>query len=352
MKDNIIGFDSVEIDPEGNYIRLIDQTKLPAELDFLTITCESQLIDAIKHLKVRGAPALGIAATAGLCVVLKNLDPDNLSLYTQEFYRLEKSIVSVRPTAVNIRNGLERLNRRLKEVLSSNVMDLREVHNSLFIEALAIKNEDIQSNIKIAEFGVTLLKPSSTILTYCNAGHLAVSRYGTALAPVYLANERGMDIKVFACETRPLLQGARLTSYELLKSGTDVTLICDNMAGYVMSKGLIDVVITGCDRIAANGDTANKIGTLTISLAARFYGIPHYVAGPSSTIDPHCAGGDEILIEERDSHEITGKFFKSNIAPEGVKTFNPAFDVTPSELISAIITEKGIFRYPYNFRNE
>lgn len=350
MKNDFFGFDSVEIDPNGNFIRLIDQTKLPTELIYLTIKEEEDLIDAIKHLKVRGAPALGIAAASGICVVLKNLKISTLNQYVKEFERLEQSIVSVRPTAVNIRNGLKRLRDRLDSSLSQNVINPDSLHYSLFSEAITIKNEDIEANIKIAEFGVTLLKPSSTILTYCNAGHLAVSRFGTALAPVYLANERGMNIKVIACETRPLLQGARLTSYELMRSGVDVTLICDNMAGYILSKGLADAVITGCDRIASNGDTANKIGTLSLSLAANYYGVPHYIAGPSSTIDPFCKSGEDIVIEERDSDEITGKYFNRQIAPEGVKVFNPAFDVTPSTLISAIITEKGIYRFPYNFK--
>ena len=212
MKNDFFGFDSVEIDPNGNFIRLIDQTKLPTELIYLTIKEEEDLIDAIKHLKVRGAPALGIAAASGICVVLKNLKISTLNQYVKEFERLEQSIVSVRPTAVNIRNGLKRLRDRLDSSLSQNVINPDSLHYSLFSEAITIKNEDIEANIKIAEFGVTLLKPSSTILTYCNAGHLAVSRFGTALAPVYLANERGMNIKVIACETRPLLQGARLTS--------------------------------------------------------------------------------------------------------------------------------------------
>lgn len=350
MKENFFGFDSVEIDQDGYFLRLIDQTKLPSELSFLIIKEEEELIDAIKYLKVRGAPALGIAATSGICVILKNLKISSLSQYVGEFERLEKSIVSVRPTAVNIRNGMKRLRERLDKSLSQNETDTCSIHNILFNEALAIKKEDIEANLKIAEFGLSLLKPSSTILTYCNAGHLAVSRYGTALAPVYLAKERGINIKVIACETRPLLQGARLTSYELMKSGIDVTLICDNMAATILSKGLVDAVITGCDRIASNGDTANKIGTLSLSLAANYYGIPHYIAGPSSTIDPLCSRGEDIVIEERDSDEITGKYFSREIAPEGVKVFNPAFDVTPSNLISAIITEKGIYRFPYNFK--
>jgi methylthioribose-1-phosphate isomerase len=352
MKRDILSYDSVEIDSEGLFIRLIDQTKLPAEFSQLTVKEEETLTDAIKELKVRGAPALGITATSGLCVILKNLDIKTISSYICEFDRLADTIVSIRPTAVNIRNGLVRLKCKLNEAVAKYGDDVYQVHNSVFMEAIAIKNEDIISNIKIAEFGITLLKPGSTILTICNAGHFAVSRYGTALAPVYLANERGMDIKVIACETRPLLQGARLTSYELMMSGIDVTLICDSMAGHILSKGLADALITGCDRIAANGDTANKIGTLSLSIAANYYGIPHYVAGPSSTIDSECSSGNLIKVEERDSYEITDKYFKSSIAPEGVKTYNPAFDITPSELISAIITEKGIFRYPYNFNND
>jgi len=347
----IFEFDAVEIDNEGNFIKIVDQTKLPNQLSFLNITKEEELVDAILHLKVRGAPALGIAAAAGICVVLNNLNISTVEGYIAGFMRLFDIIISVRPTAVNVRNGLERMKRKALEIRESCGNNLTLFKETLLAEAIAIKDEDIKANLRIAQFGLSLLKPKSTVLTYCNAGHLAVSKYGTALAPIYLAKERGMEIKVIACETRPLLQGARLTTYELQYAGVDVTLICDNMVADVMSRGEVDAIITGADRIAVNGDTANKIGTQTLAVVAKHFGIPHYIAAPSSTIDIRCKTGKDIVIEERAAKEITELHFKSRMAPKGIKPYNPAFDITPSSLITSIITENGIYSAPYDFKN-
>ena len=215
-------------------------------------------------------------------------------------------------------------------------------------EAHDLRNEDAASCRRIGEHALSLLRPGMGLLTHCNAGHLATSEYGTALAPIYLGQERGYGFRVFADETRPLLQGARLTAFELQHAGVDVTLICDNMASMVMHNGWVDAVVVGCDRIAANGDAANKIGTSGVAVLARHYGIPFYVLGPTSTIDMRCPSGDAITIEERPSEEITEMWYTERMAPAGVKTYNPAFDVTPADLITAIITEKGIARAPYN----
>ena len=236
------------------------------------------------------------------------------------------------PNRVNVNAGAHRLAEAAKR------------------EAEAIYEEDKAMCQKIAEFGLSLVKDGDGILTHCNAGPLATSEYGTALGPILLGKERGMNFKVFADETRPLLQGARLTAYELDKAGVDVTLICDNMASMVMSRGLVQAVFVGCDRVAANGDTANKIGTSGVAILAKHYGIPFYVLGPSSTIDTTCASGEDIPIEERNPDEIRSMHYEKPMAPEGVKCFNPAFDVTDHSLITAIITEKGIFRPPFDFK--
>ncbi|HBG24798.1 MAG: S-methyl-5-thioribose-1-phosphate isomerase [Bacteroidetes bacterium GWF2_41_61] len=349
MIDNFFGFDSVDISEDGNALIIIDQTELPSKEIFLSLKNEEEVAEAITSLRVRGAPAIGIAASFGICVIVKNLRPKDYRAYLYEFDRVYDILLKTRPTAVNLRNCLESLRSTLNRSIEDGYTSTEEIQEIILDRAKQIKREDIENNIKMAELGLSLLKPGSTILTYCNAGHLAVSRFGSALSPIYLAKSRGVTIKVFACETRPLMQGARLTAYELLKAGVDTTLICDNMVSSVMSGGLIDAVITGCDRIAANGDVANKIGTSMVAILASHYKIPHYIIGPSTTIDPECKSGEDIVIEERSSDEVTQRWFKKQIAPEGVKVFNPAFDITPAKLVSAIITEKGIFRYPYNF---
>lgn len=344
---NFFGWDSVQYNDSTKSMIILDQTLLPNKESFITIKEEEDLKDAIKLLKVRGAPAIGIAAAIGLAVILEKYSAKTNTDLIDEFDRLAKELKSLRPTAVNLRNSMDRLKSALsKHSFGYNVKELKAL---LLKEALKIKEEDIEANIKMANFALTLLKPGDTILTYCNAGHLAVSRYGTALSPIYLAKERGIDIKVYVCETRPLLQGARLTAYELKKAGIDFTLICDNMVAHLISLGKVDAVITGCDRIAANGDTANKIGTHTASVCASYYNIPHYIIGPSTTIDPNCPSGSQITIEEREGAEVTDMWYSKRMAPPEIKVFNPAFDITPAKLISAIITETGIHTFPYKF---
>ena len=253
-------------------------------------------------------------------------------------------LASSRPTAVNL---VAALNRMEKVVLDNCREDVQALVRLLHKESQAIREEDAAACRRIGENCLSLLKPGMGLLTHCNAGHLAVSEYGTALAPIYLGQERGYDFKVFADETRPLLQGARLTAYELQRSGVHVTLICDNMASAVMQKGWVQAVVVGCDRIAMNGDVANKIGTSGVAILARHYGIPFYVLGPISTIDKQCPDGQSIVIEERAPEEVSEMWYSHRMAPRDVRIFNPAFDVTPHDLISAIITEKGIAYPPF-----
>lgn len=349
MISSPIGFDAVEIDPDGRFVKIIDQTLLPRKEVFLELSDENEIAEAIKSLRVRGAPAIGIAAAAGVAVVLMQSAAVSIDEYEKIFERVYSKLSATRPTAVNLKWALDRMKNKFISLKAEFHNDPHKLRLKLLEEAILIKAEDIEMSLKIARYGLNLIDEGSRILTHCNAGHLATGRYGTALAPVYLAMERGMKLKVYSCETRPLFQGARLTSFELKRAGADVTLICDNMAATLMQRGLVDAVFTGCDRIAANGDTANKIGTLSLAILAKHYSIPFYILGPVSTIDSGTKNGSEIIIEERSGKEITKPVNGIEIAPAGVKTYNPAFDVTPAELITAIITDRGVFRYPYNF---
>ena len=305
---------------------ILDQTLLPNREKWVEIKNKEQAFDAIKELMVRGAPAIGIFAGYAMALFSENND----------IYKLKTYLDSSRPTAVNLSWATGR------------IVKAYESGKSLIDEAVAIHNEDIEMCRKISEYGLTLLKDGDGILTHCNAGELATSKYGTGLGPLLLGKEKGYDFHVFSDETRPLLQGARLTSYELEKAGVDVTLICDNMAGFVMKKGLIDAVLVGCDRVAANGDTANKIGTSSVAVLAKYYNIPFYVLGPYSTVDFSCKSGDDIVIEERDPEEIKEKYFEHPTALKEIKCLNPAFDVTDHSLITAIITDKGIAYPPFD----
>ncbi len=352
MIENLFEYDSVMLEEGGNALKILDQTRLPSLESFITLKSESDFIDAVVKLKVRGAPAIGICAAYGIGIILKNLNLKSIPLVIEEFKRIKNSLSQTRPTAVNLTNALDRIERRFNEVLEIPDISIEGIYRELLTEADAIKKEDILSNLSIAKNGLTLLKPGYKILTHCNAGHLAVSRYGTALAPVYLAKSLGWDIEVFACETRPLLQGARLTAFELTKSKIYVTLLCDNMVSSLMSAGEINAVITGCDRIALNGDTANKIGTSAIAIMAKYYKVPFYIAGPSTTIDKNSVTGDNFVIEQRSPDEVTDLWYSERMAPVGVKVYNPAFDITKAELISAIITEKGIFKFPFDFQGK
>jgi methylthioribose-1-phosphate isomerase len=339
-------FFTLKLDDERNALVIIDQTLLPSEEKYLSLTTPEEVFEAIKKLRVRGAPAIGLAAAIGLYVHMKRTaDALQGEAFSLEFRRVKDYLNSARPTAVNLSWALTRMENVVEK---SKSLPIKKIVNALRDEALAMVEEDTAVCKRIGEYGARLLKPGSGILTHCNAGALAASRYGTALAPIYIAQENGMSgLRVYADETRPLLQGARLTAFELHNAGVDVTLICDNMASSVMSKGLVNIVFVGCDRVAANGDTANKIGTSGVAILAKEYGIPFYVCAPFSTIDTATASGDGIIIEERDASELTSLWYSKPMSPNGVNAYNPAFDVTPARYITGFITERGIIRPPF-----
>ncbi len=319
-------------------IRLVDQTLLPEELHFIETYDITEIWHAIKTLQVRGAPAIGIAAAMGIAAATQQNNSDSVNDIIATVDETGAYLATSRPTAVNLFWAIE----RMKNLAHNNSqLSATELKKKLIKEAMLIRDEDAAMCRAIGEHGAKLLKDGDTVLTHCNAGSLATAEFGTALSPIYIAQEQGKNIKVYADETRPLLQGSRLTAWELMQAGIDVTLICDNMAAQVMKEGRIDAVMVGSDRIAANGDAANKIGTYGVALLAKAHNIPFYVLAPSSTVDMATATGDDIPIEERASDEITHGFGKAT-APNNVKTYSPAFDVTPAELITAIITEKGI----------
>lgn len=335
---------NVYLHEDGKAVTIIDQTKLPTVTEYLTLGTAKDLYDAIFELKVRGAPAIGICAAFGMYVLAGTIETGDYDEFLKKFREYKDYLNSSRPTAVNLSWAL---NRMEQVVTSHSDASVPEILGYLKKECMDIQEEDSQMCRAISEYGLSLIKNGDGILTHCNAGPLATSRYGTALGSLFLGKEQGMNFHVFADETRPLLQGARLTSYELDQAGIDVTLICDNMASIVMKNGWIQACFVGCDRIAANGDAANKIGTSGVAILAKHYGIPFYVLGPSSTIDLDCATGDDIQIELRSPEEIKSKFYEKPMAPEGVKCYNPAFDVTDHTLIAGIVTEKGICRPPY-----
>ncbi len=336
--------DSVRPAADGRSVIIIDQTLLPQEIKYLSLSQPEEMFEAISSLRVRGAPAIGIFAGYALAVRARllcgSVEKDSFfSALSQE----ADYLCSSRPTAVNLFHAAERILKaadgKSPEAAAAAAMN----------EAVLIHEQDIDICRRISEYGLTLIRDGATVLTHCNAGALATSRYGTGLGALLLGAERGMKLSAFVDETRPLLQGARLTAWELSRAGIDVTLICDNMAGLMMQQGRIDACFVGCDRVAANGDTANKIGTLSVAVLAKHFGVPFYVFCPSTTIDPECRTGADITIEQRSAEEITGLYFDRQIAPEGIRYENPAFDVTDHELITAIITENGIFRPPFCF---
>ena len=348
-KDKIkkLDFDTVALSGDGRALVIIDQTLLPGEMKFIRLSEQRDIREAIYRLQVRGAPAIGVAAAIGIYLAALEIS-ENVSEEDTFFEKLSEAKIylqEARPTAVNLRWALDRM---YDFALSKKGLGPEVIAAQMKGEALAIRDEDIEVCRKIGEHGLRLLKRGQGILTHCNAGHLACVRYGTATAPIYLGCERGYDFRVFADETRPLLQGARLTSFELARAGIDITLICDNMASSVMKKGWIDAVITGCDRVAANGDAANKIGTSGAAILAKYYGIPFYIAAPTSTIDFGTATGADIVIEERSGDEIKKMWYSEPMAVDEVKTFNPSFDVTEASLITGIITEYGVLYPPYD----
>ncbi len=324
-------------------LTLLDQTLLPVEVKFEEQKSIEQVWDSIKKLKVRGAPAIGIAGAYGVLYGVKDKTDLPREKFIEELKKSAEYLDTSRPTAVNLSWALKRMVSFAENVDSS---DSKEIYNALEKEAVRIHDEDRQICRNIGLNGKGLIKDGMGVLTHCNAGSLATSELGTATAPMYLAHEDGVNFRVYADETRPLLQGARLTSWELQQSGIDVTLITDNMAAFMMSKSLIDLAIVGCDRVAANGDTANKIGTMGVAILAQYFRLPLYIACPSSTIDFETESGDDIVIEERDPEEVT-YFGERRTGPEGIKVRNPAFDVTPHELIAGFITEKGIIHPPF-----
>jgi methylthioribose-1-phosphate isomerase len=337
----------------GTAARLVDQTKLPLETVYVDITDERQMWDAIKRLVVRGAPAIGVAAAFGLYLGVRNSSgtADQPQAFSKRLAEVGDYLKSSRPTAVNLAWAVDRVSAVARAALEEKCT-AAEVKKRMLDESIAMLQEDIAVCKAIGRHGLPLFEKLAaagepiSVLTHCNAGSLATVAYGTALAPIYFGAERGVQFHVFADETRPLLQGSRITAYELRENGIPVTVLCDNMAATVMHQGKVRAVIVGTDRVAANGDVANKIGTYSVAILARHFGIPFYVAAPTSSIDLSLPSGREIPIEQRDPAEVTRGMGKVT-APEGVNVFNPAFDVTPNELVTAIITEKGIVTAPY-----
>ena len=331
------------IEFKDNKLILIDQRKLFDSEEFFVCDSIESVYFSIKEMVVRGAPAIGVTAGYGMYIKALSLNTADLDEFRIEMKKAAEYLDSSRPTAVN----LSYATKRIMSVVNENWDEISELKNALYKEAVAIHQEDIDANRKIGENMLSLLKNAKSVLTVCNAGILATTSYGTATSAMYLAKEQGKELLVYACETRPRLQGARLTAYELNKNDIDVTVITDGMVAHLMSKKMVDAVIVGCDRVASNGDTANKIGTKNISIIAKRYGIPMYIACPTSTIDMDIEDGSKIVIEQRDSAEVT-HINGIRIVPPGVKVFNPSFDVTDNSDITAIVTEKGIAYPPYN----
>ena len=331
---------TVPVKWEEDRLLLLDQTLLPTETVYLSLTKIEEVWAAIRHLQVRGAPAIGMAAAYGLYLGIRDSREETFESFRSEVNERAAYLATARPTAVNLFWALDRIKDLVRSGAGRSVQEIKE---AVLAEALDIQREDEEVCRQIGEHLLTLLQDGIGVLTHCNPGALATAAYGTATAPFYLAKERGWNLKVYADETRPVLQGARLTAYELQQAGIDVTLICDNMAAMVMAQGKVQAVIVGTDRVAANGDVANKIGTYGVAVLAQAHGIPFYVAAPLSSVDLNTPTGAEIPIEERPAEEITNGFGKQT-APDGIKVYNPAFDVTPARYITAIVTETGIFK--------
>ncbi len=335
-------FITVTWTPAGT-VRLIDQTRLPTEEIYVECQTIEEVAEAIRTMRVRGAPAIGVTAAMGLALGAQTIRAGDFKEFFGALEGMGSLLTQTRPTAVNLTWGVRRL---LNLVRKSRDLSLAEIKAALVTEARAMQEEDIRINHAMARHGQTLLPSPARVLTHCNAGGLATAGYGTAVGVIRAASEAGKRIMVWVDETRPLLQGARLTAWELQRAGIPVTLITDNMAGYFMGRGQVDVVVVGADRIARNGDVANKIGTYGVALLARAHGIPFYVAAPISTLDLSLADGSQIPIEERAPEEVTHVGGRQ-MAPAGIRVANPAFDVTPASFVDAIITERGIARVPY-----
>ena len=358
---SILDYETVALVDEDDAIEIIDQTLLPGTTKIIRLHTGQEIWDAIYLLQVRGAPAIGVTAGFGLYLLMKHSKAQSYDEFTKELREKSDFLNSSRPTAVNLSWALKRMEKHAEDFYGKRMTQsdeskrhgsFDEIRDNIISEMRAeserIKEEDIDVCRRIGENGLTLIKDGYGLLTHCNAGQLATCKYGTATAPIYLAHEKGMKIKVYCDETRPLLQGARLTAYELHSAGIDTTLLCDNMSASLMKSGAIDAIFVGCDRVAANGDAANKIGTSVVATVAKRYNIPFYVCAPTSTIDISTHTGDDINIEQRKPGEVTEMWYKERMAPEGVKVYNPAFDVTDNELITGIVTEYGVLRAPYD----
>jgi methylthioribose-1-phosphate isomerase len=330
---------------ENDLVVMIDQRKLPAQEVYVRCRTAAEVARAIKTMVIRGAPAIGVAAAMGLALGVRRSTATGTQKLAAEFYKLCEMMAATRPTAVNLFWAIDRMKRVFGDAATAGE-SVDQIKDRMDREAQAIHDEDVASCRAMGAFGAAVVPPEARILTHCNAGALATAGYGTALGVIRGAVEAGKQVVVFADETRPFLQGARLTAWELVRDGIDTTVITDNMAGALMRQGKVNFVVVGADRIAANGDTANKIGTYAVAVLAREHGVPFYVAAPLSTIDLGTPDGSKIPIEERNAREVT-HVGKSQLAPAGAQVWNPAFDVTPHELIAGIITEKGIFRAPY-----
>lgn len=345
---------TVRFTDDKKAVDIIDQTLLPGTIKRINLSTKEEIWEAIKKLRVRGAPAIGVCAAYGIAVLSDRIEAEDYGAFYAEFSSLKEYLASSRPTAVNLFWALNRMDDTVKANQDKPLPELKDI---LYREAEKIREEDVQISRNIGKIGFGLLRELKKdgeeigILTHCNAGTLATAKYGTATAPMYIALEngwQGSDMHVYCDETRPLLQGARLTSFELYNSGITTTLQCDNMASILMKSGKVKIIFVGCDRVARNGDAANKIGTSGVAILAKHYGIPFYICAPSSTIDPETATGEEIPIEVRNPDEVTEMWYKERMAPEGIDVYNPAFDVTDHELITGIITEKGLCRAPYD----
>lgn len=346
---------TVRMKEDRSGLNIIDQTLLPGAVKRIDLTTREEIWEAVKKLRVRGAPAIGVSAAFGIALLAARSSEEQYEAFYEEFKEIKEYLASSRPTAVNL---FWALNRMEQTVVKNREMDVAGIKELLFQEADRIQKEDIQISRGIGEIGFELLRELREkrgnreigILTHCNAGTLATAKYGTATAPMYLALEKGWPgtaMHVYCDETRPLLQGARLTAFELHNAGITTTLQCDNMASVLMKSKKIDIIFVGCDRVAGNGDAANKIGTNTVAILAKHYGIPFYVCAPSSTIDLNTPSGAQIPIEMRSPDEVTKMWYEEPVAPEGIQVFNPAFDVTDHELITGIITEKGLCHAPF-----
>lgn len=330
---------TVSFDEKSKTLVIIDQTLLPAELKMLYLSELGEICEAIKALRVRGAPAIGVAAAIGLYCICERFDEQDEDSFFARLYATAETLNATRPTAKNLSWALKEMLSAAKAVHGKGVAAVKE---TLKEKAIQLKQDDIAVCRAIGVYGEALIESGDAVMTVCNAGALAAVEYGTALAPVYEAKAKGKDVSVYSLETRPLLQGARLTAYELTENGVDTTVICDNMAASVLATGKIKAIFTGCDRVAANGDAANKVGTLMLAVLAKHFSVPFYICAPYSTIDLETASGKDIVIEKRADSEIRSAWYKQAMITEKAKIYNPAFDVTPAELITAFITEKGI----------